>query len=132
LNGSSGANLTTQAGAALTSRGFTVVGTGSAATTTYTKSVVQYATAADLPAARILKQQFTAVTLQLDPSLTPGTLQVVLGSSFTKLAPPSQTAQAVSGLSTNYGGITANVSCRNSAFYGYYDQAPSAPNTCAC
>ena len=131
LNGSSGANLTSQAQAALTSRGFTVVGTGSAATTSYAKSVIQYATAADLPSARTLEQQFSSVTLRLDPSLTPGTVQVILGSSFTKLAPPRQTAQAVSGLSTDYGGITADVSCRNSAFYGYYDQSP-VPNTCAC
>lgn len=131
LNGSSGANLTSQASADLTSRGFTVVGTGYAATTSYTTSVIQYASAADLPAARTLKQQFSSVTLQLDPSLSVGTVQVILGSSFTKLAPPRQTAQAVSGLSTNYGGITANVSCRNSAFYGYYDQQP-VPNTCAC
>ncbi|HWF79952.1 MAG TPA: LCP family protein [Streptosporangiaceae bacterium] len=131
LNGSSGANLTSQASADLTSRGFTVVGTGYAATTSYTTSVIQYASATDLPAARTLKQQFSSVTLQLDPSLTAGTVQVILGSDFTKLAPPTQTAQAVSGLSTNYGGITANVSCRNSAFYGYYDQSP-VPNTCAC
>jgi LCP family protein required for cell wall assembly len=131
LNGSSGANLISQAADALTSRGFTVVGTGYAATTSYTTSVIQYATAADLPSARMVKQQFSSVTLQLDPSLTPGTVQVILGSSFTKLAPPQQTAQAVSGLSTSYGGITASVSCRNTAFYGYYDQAPVS-NTCAC
>jgi len=131
LNGSSGTDLTSQAAAALTSRGFTVVGQGYAATTTYTTSVIQYASAADLPSARTMKQQFSSVTLQLDPSLAAGTVQVILGSSFTKLAPPRQTAQAVSGLSTDYGGITANVSCRNSAFYGYYDQEP-VPNTCAC
>jgi LCP family protein required for cell wall assembly len=132
LNGSSGTNLTSQAAAALTSRGFTVVGTGYAATTSYTSSVIQYSGPADLPAARTLKQQFSAVTLQLDPSLTPGTVQVVLGSTFTKLAAPGQTSQAVSGLSTSYGGITANVSCRNAAFYGYYEQAPAVPATCAC
>jgi hypothetical protein len=79
-----------------------------------------------------LKQQFASVTLQPDPNLTRGTVQVILGSSFTKLAAPKQTSQAVSGLSTHYGGITANVSCRNSAFYGYYDQVSSIPNTCAC
>jgi LCP family protein required for cell wall assembly len=132
LNGSSGVNETSQAATALTSRGFDVVGTGYAATTGYTKSVIQYATAADLPTANSLKQQFSSVTVQLDPSLTPGTIQVILGSSFTKLAPPRQTSAAVSGLSTDYGGITANVSCRNSAFYGYYDQIPSIPTSCAC
>jgi LCP family protein required for cell wall assembly len=132
LNGADGANLTSEAASALTSRGFSVVGTGYAATSSYTRSVIQYATAADLPAANTLKQQFSSVALQLDPSLTAGTVQVILGSSFTKLAPPRQTAKAVGGLSENYGGITANVSCRNSAFYGYYDQAPATPTTCAC
>jgi hypothetical protein len=131
LNGSSVTNLTSQAATGLTSRGFDVVGTGYA-TTGYTKSVIQYATSADLPAAKTLKQQFASVALQLDPSLTPGTVQIILGSSFSKLAAPRQTSQAVSGLSTHYGGITANVSCRNSAFYGYYDQVSSVPNTCAC
>jgi hypothetical protein len=132
LNGSSGTNLTSQAATALTSRGFSVVGTGYAANTSYTDSVIQYATSADLPAANTLKQQFSSATTQLDPSLTPGTIQVILGSSFTKLAPPIQTSQAVRGLSTNYGGINATISCRNSAFYGYYDPAPSRPTSCAC
>lgn len=131
LNGSSGVDLASQAAAALTSRGFNVVGTGYAATTSYTTSVIQYATAADLPSARTLKQQFVSVALRLDPSLTPGTVQVILGSSFTRLAAPRQTADTVSGLSTHYGGITASVSCRNSAFYGYYDQAPVS-NACSC
>jgi LCP family protein required for cell wall assembly len=131
LNGSSGADLTSSAAAALTSRGFTVVGTGYAPTTSYTTPVIQYATAADLPSARTLQQQFSSATLQLDSSLTPGTVQVILGSSFTKLASPGQTGQTVRGLATHYGGITAKVSCRNSAFYGYYDEAPVS-RTCAC
>jgi LCP family protein required for cell wall assembly len=132
LNGSTGTNETSAASAALTSRGFTVVGTGYAATDTYTKSVIQYASKADRPAANTLRQQFKSVTLQLDPDLTPGTVQVILGSSFTALAAPRSTSQSISGLSSNYGGITASVNCRNSAFYGYYDQAPAAPTSCPC
>jgi len=132
LNGSSGANLASQAATALTGRGFNVVGTGSAAVTGYTNTVIEYSGKADLPAARTLEQQFSPVALQLDPSLTPGTIQVILGLSFTKLAAPKQTSQAVSRLSTNYGGITANVNCRNSAFYGYFDQTTSISNACAC
>ncbi len=132
LNGSSGTDETSAAAAALTSRGFTVVGSGSAATDTYTESVIQYANAADRAAANTLKQQFNNVKLELNPDLTAGTVQVILGSSFSALAAPRSTSQAISGLSANYGGITANVNCRNSAFYGYYDQAPSAPTSCPC
>jgi LCP family protein required for cell wall assembly len=132
LNGSAGTDQASAASAALTSRGFSVVGTGYAAADTYTTSVIQYATAADRPAANTLKEQFTDVTLEHDPELTPGTIQVILGSTFTKLAPPRSTSQSISGLSTSYGGITANIRCRNSAFYGYYDQAPTAPSSCAC
>ncbi len=133
LNGSDGTSLTAQAETALTKRGFTVVGTGYAAADTYKTTVIQYSGSADLAAARTLKRQFSSVKLQVDQDLTPGTLQVVLGSTFTALAAPKSTSQSISGLSGSYGGITASVHCRNSAFYGYYDQAPSAPSTiCAC
>ncbi len=132
LNGSDGTDQTSLASTALTSRGFTVVGTGYAATTDFTRTVIQYAATADLPAARTLKQQFSSAALQLNPELTAGTVQVILGSSFTALAAPKPTSQSISGLSDSYGGITANIRCRNSAFYGYYDQAPAAPTACAC
>jgi LCP family protein required for cell wall assembly len=130
LNGSDGTDETSAAQTALTSRGFTVVGTGDAPADGYTTSVIQYASSADLAAANTLKEQFTDVKLELDPDLTPGTVQVILGSTFTTLATPKSTSQAISGLSTDYGGITANIRCRNSAFYGYYDQAPAVPATC--
>jgi LCP family protein required for cell wall assembly len=130
LNGSDGVNQTTQASTELSDRGFDVVGTGYAQADTYTTTVIQYADQADLPAADTLKQQFGSVTLQLVPSLTPGTIQVILGSSFTGLAAPKQTSSAISGLSTNYGGITANIRCRNSAFYGYYDEQPISKTCC--
>lgn len=109
-------------------------GTGyAAATTHYVNSVVQYGTAADLSAASTLKEQFPAVRLQLVTGLTRGTVQVILGSGFTALAPPRPTSpKSISQLSTNYGGITANVSCRNSAFYGCYDTRPSGQVPCAC
>jgi LCP family protein required for cell wall assembly len=132
LNGSDGTDQSTAASTALTSRGFTVVGTGYAATSDYTRTVIQYATKADLPAARTLKQQFSSVVLQANPELTPGTVQVILGSSFTGLAAPKPTSQSISGLSGSYGGIRANIRCRNSAFYGYYDQSPATPTACAC
>lgn len=131
LDGSSGENLTSQTQTELTSRGFSVVGTGYADSMDYTRTIVQYASSADLAAANTVAEQFTSPKLQVDPDLTAGTIQVILGSSFTKLATPRSTSQSISGLSTNYGGITANIRCRNSAFYGYYDQEPVS-TTCAC
>ncbi len=131
LDGSNGTNETATADTQLADRGFDVVGTGYAQTIDYTTSVIEYGSAADKPAAVLLKQQVPDVKLQLVPGLTAGTVELILGNTFTKLAPPKQTSQSISGLSGNYGGITANVKCRNSAFYGYYD--PSAPSTaCAC
>ncbi len=128
LNGSNGTNETATADTDLTDRGFNVVGTGYADTTSYVKSVIEYGSAADLPAADTLKQQIPDVTLKLVPGLTAGTVELILGNTFTKLTPPKQTSQSISGLSTNYDGITAKVKCRNSAFYGVYDQAPTTPS----
>jgi hypothetical protein len=52
------------------------------------------------------------------PGVQRGTVDVVIGSHFTKLAAPKPTSHtAISSMSHNYGGITASVSCRNSAFY---------------
>jgi LCP family protein required for cell wall assembly len=132
LNGSDGVNEASTVDTALTSRGFDVVGTGYAETDNYTRTVIQYSGKADRAAANTVKEQFSDATLQLDPEVTAGTIQVILGSSFTQLATPQSSAQAISGLSTDYGGITANVRCRNSAFYGYYDQAPANVASCAC
>ena len=133
LNGSNGVNETAKADTQLSDRGFNVVGTGYAQTIDYATSVIEYGSTADLPAATLLKRQIPDVKLQLVPGLTAGTVELILGNTFTKLAPPKQTSQSISGLSGNYGGITATAKCRNSAFYGYYDQAPTTPNnTCSC
>jgi LCP family protein required for cell wall assembly len=133
LNGSSGADRTSQAAAGLTSRGFSVVGTGAAPATGYRRSVIEYASVADLPAARTLRGQFLAPQLSLVPGLTPGTVTVVIGSRFTKLAPPKPTSrQSIRSLSRSYGGITATVSCRNSAFYGSSGTPQAQGQSCPC
>ena len=132
LDGSSGLDRSTQTAAALTSRGFNVIGTGAALEMTHKKSVIEYPSATELPAAQVLAQQFTTIKLKLVPDLTPGTLDLILGSSFTGLAPPLPTSpDSMGSLSTTYGGITATVRCRNSAFYGVYD-SPQAGKTQAC
>ena len=131
LNGSSGPDRSGRAAAELTSRGFSVVGTGWASATGNRRSVIEYGSVADLPAARTLNGQFSGARLSLVPGLTAGTVDVVIGSGFTKLAPPKPTSRAsIRSLSHSYGGITATVSCRNSAFYS--SNALAQGQSCPC
>ena len=146
LNGSGVAGVAAQAASGLTSRGFDVTGTGNAASFAYTKSVIEYASAADLAAVNTLKQQLTDVTTLQDGSLTPGTVDLILGSDFTSLVPqnpaapatpsasassgasasssasasPSASGSAVASLAQSNNGITAAASCASdsSAFAG--------------
>jgi LCP family protein required for cell wall assembly len=120
LNGTPTANLATTTAASLASRGFHVVGSpADAPSDTYTSTVIEYRSAAELAAAHTLAAQFSHVTLQLDPSLADSTLSLILGASFTTLAAPSGSA-AISNLAGTYGGITGNTNiCADSnAFAG--------------
>ena len=145
LNGSGVAGIADQAAAGLTNRGFDVTGTGNAASFRYTNSVIEYASASDLAAVNTLKQQLTNVTTLQDGSLTPGTVELILGSDFTGLAQtaatpaspgasaspgvsaspgasasPSASGSAVANLAQSNNGITAAASCASdsSAFAG--------------
>jgi LCP family protein required for cell wall assembly len=143
LNGSGASHLASAAAAGLTSRGFNVTGTGDAPNFTYTKSVIEYSTAADMPAVNTLMKELTNVTSRQVPSLAPGTIDLILGSDFTGLArrnpqatatpttgasqassgaSPSASASAsgVTGLAKSNGGITAAAACSadSSAFAG--------------
>ena len=145
LNGSGVAGIAAQAAAGLTSRGFNVTGTGNAASFSYTNSVIEYPSAAEMAAVNTLKKELTNVTDLLDTSLAPGTVELILGSDFTALVPqgpsaspsatpavsgsasaqpsasPSPSASvSVSGLAASNGGITAAASCGSdsSAFSG--------------
>jgi LCP family protein required for cell wall assembly len=145
LNGSGVHGIAAQAAVGLTSRGFDVTGTGNAASFAYTNSVIEYPSAAEMAAVNTLKKELTNVTALLDPSVAPGTVDLVLGSDFAGLVPlgpsatpsptvsaqPSGSAQAsasaspspsvsVSGLAASSGGITAAASCTSdgSAFSG--------------
>jgi LCP family protein required for cell wall assembly len=118
LNGS-GINLQAAAGANdLSERGFNVTGTGPADNINYTASVVEYATAKDKPAAELVKKQVSEVEILRNPSLTPGTVELILGSSFTALKAPSATS--TSNLTQTFGGITGSTKiCKDhSAFSG--------------
>ena len=143
LNGSGLTRVARQAAAGLTSRGFNVTGTGDAPNFAYRKSVIEYSSAADMPAVNTLMKQLTNVTSLQVSSLTPGTIDLILGSDFTGLAPqaphatatqatgsprasagasPSASASAsgVAGLAQSNGGITAAAACTadGSAFSG--------------
>jgi hypothetical protein len=137
LNGSGAPGVAGQAAAGLTSRGFDVTGTGDAATFSYTNSVIEYSSSADMAEVNTLKQAISDVTDLQDASLTPGTVDLILGSDFTGLkaqtspspsvspagqqsatpnpsvsptGSPSPT-QGVTGLAAANGGITAAAAC---------------------
>jgi len=146
LNGSGVTRVASEAAAGLTSRGFNVTGTGDAPNFGYITSVIEYSTAADMPAVNTLMKELTNVTSRQVSSLAPGTVDLILGSDFTGLAPqasqnpqvtatpaagasqasptasPSASASAsgVAGLAQSNGGITAAAACSadSSAFSG--------------
>lgn len=118
LNGSGVPGISGRAAAELSRRGFALAGTGDAASFGYADSVIEYPSAAALPAVRALREQLSsAVTLTQDPSLAPGIIHLILGSSFTALAPkPSSPSARSSGkpvgkLAKSDGGITGSASC---------------------
>jgi LCP family protein required for cell wall assembly len=86
LNGSGAFDAAGSAAAALTARGFDVTGTGNAPNFSYTASVIEYASAADKPAVNTLKKQLTSATVRQVPTLTPGTIQLIIGSEYNGLA----------------------------------------------
>ncbi len=132
LNGSGTSGVAGQTATALATRGFHVLGTGNATTASgavdysYTTSVIEYGSPSGLAAADTLKKELTAVTVRQNTSLAKGTLDLILGSSFTSLAPQSanmpgaKPSPSVGSLAKNYGGITGNVGCTGdqAAFQG--------------
>ncbi len=120
-NGSGIAGVASQTGNELTSLGFQVVGTGDAGNFSYTSSVIQYAGTSDLGAVDTLKAQIPGAQTQQDASLTPGTLQLIIGSNFSGLsssssssssATPSPTTSpspSVQSVASSDGAVSANV-----------------------
>jgi LCP family protein required for cell wall assembly len=95
LNGSGAYQAAGSAAAALAARGFDVTGTGNAANFRYTASVIEYASAADKPAVNTLKKEIAGVTVRQVTSLTPGTIDLIIGSDYAGLtAQPSASASA--------------------------------------
>lgn len=122
LNGTQTAQLAATTAAGLSGRGFTIAGTGNAASSA--SSVIEYASAADLAAARALRAQIgSPVALQQEAGLGPRSLTLILGSDFTALgpAPPATPSpRAVKHVAKAYGGISgsANVCQDQTAFAG--------------
>lgn len=113
LNGSGVAGQAAKARSSLTSRGFTVVSEGNAPNYNYATSVIEYAGRAELAAVNTLKAEFSHVTLRQNASLTPGTIELITGSSYSGLKPASaanlaSSQRSISGLSSKYGGITGS------------------------
>jgi LCP family protein required for cell wall assembly len=126
LNGSTVSGLATSASASLASLGFSVVGPpGDASNPDYARSVIEYPSSASLPAARTLGRLISNVTLRLDPAVPAGTVQLILGSTFTAVrgpaAAPSPSPSATLGsenLAAKYGGINGNAAiCGDSSVF---------------
>jgi hypothetical protein len=126
LNGSGINGIASQVGSDLTNEGFNVVGTGDGPNFSYTTNVIEYAGSSDMPAVDTLKSVVPNVQVDREPSLTPGTVELIVGSDFSSLnpvpSPSSSTAPtpSVTALGAADGAITANTSvCRDqSAFVG--------------
>jgi hypothetical protein len=126
LNGSGVNLIASQVGNGLTARGFDVVGTGDATHFGHIKSVIEYQSAAELPAVNTLKAQLSSVIVRLDPSLPAGTLNLIVGSSFTSLtadpsaSPSPSSSTSISKLSQQYHGIKGDAGCKadSGAFQG--------------
>jgi len=117
LNGTNTFHLGTTTATTLTSRGFHVVGAAGDAAPNYRDTVIDYRTAAQMPAAQTLAALFSNVKLQLDPSLKNATLHLILGSTFTGLKAASGNS-GISNLAKTYGGITGNANiCHDGAAF---------------
>jgi LCP family protein required for cell wall assembly len=108
LNGSGVSGIAGTTAQALTTRGFHVLGSASATTAggvvdySYTKSVVEYSSPADLPAAETVAAQLTDVKLRQVASVPTGTVNLILGSTFRTLA--AQPGPAGTNLASQFGG----------------------------
>ena len=106
---------------------------GNASNDNYTSSVIEYATSSDMTEVNTLKAAIGSAQVQEVPSLTPGTVALIVGSSFNGLVKVSTASSSSSGsgsssgtsgtadnLSQAYGGITGDADiCKDqNAFTG--------------
>jgi LCP family protein required for cell wall assembly len=143
LNGNGIQGAAGQAASDLASKGFHVVGTNNATNSAYTDSIIEYSAPAERPMANTLKARLSSVQVQQVPGLAPGTIDLIIGSTFTGLTGSAQASGSPSPGSTaspgstsgsnsaghlsksSYGGIngSANICSDSGAFTG-----PDNPN----
>jgi LCP family protein required for cell wall assembly len=132
LNGSGIAELATKAAASLTSRGFDVTGTGDATSFAYTNSVIEYSSAADMAEVNTLEQELSNVTDLQDASLTPGTVELILGSDYSGLKPAAQSSPSPTAAATSPAASSAaSASASPSASAGSSASASGSPSASA-
>jgi LCP family protein required for cell wall assembly len=122
LNGTEVQGLAMTTATKLKAKGFSVTGTGNATSDTYTSSVIEYSSASQLPQVNTLKNEIAGAQAKQVAGLPPGSIDLVLGSSFKQLAHPAEAGRSpkVSNLGDAYGGISGNTNiCKDSgAFNG--------------
>lgn len=124
LNGNGVQGAAAQAASELSSRGFDVLGSTNAPSQTYTSSVIEYSAASELPAVDTLRAQVAGAQAQQVPGIPAGTVDLILGSSFSGLASQSSSSSSSSSTAQNfnqsYGGInaSANICSDQGAFTG--------------
>ena len=142
LNGNGVQGAAGQAASDLTSKGFHVVGSTNATNSGYTDSIIEYSTRAEMRMVNTLKAQLSSVQVQQVPGLSPGTIDLIIGSTFSGLngsssasgspspgssaSPGSSSGSSSAGhLSKSYGGIngSTNICSDSGAFTG-----PDNPN----
>jgi LCP family protein required for cell wall assembly len=125
LNGSTVSGLATATSARLAALGFAVVGQpGDTPSPDYARSVIEYPSAAALPAARTLARLISNVRLHVNPGLAAGNVVLILGSTFTGLhttegaVPRSSPSPSLQSSIDKYGGISGNVPiCMDSSVF---------------
>ncbi|HEX3487874.1 MAG TPA: LCP family protein [Streptosporangiaceae bacterium] len=120
LNGSGLQGQGAEAASDLTGRGFNVLGNTNASNFNYTKSVIEYSSKTMLPAVRALKNDLDNVETLQTPGIKAGTVDLILGSTFTSLKMATTKKTSTATLTKTFGGITGgtNVCADKSAFAG--------------
>ena len=118
LNGSGAQGQAAEGTSDLTARGFNVLGSGNAQNFNYGNSVIEYSSAKELPAVRALKAELNHVETLQEPGVSPGTVNLILGSTFTSLKMATAKKTSTATLTKTFGGITGGVNvCKDSSAF---------------